>query len=129
MSRRLFLTLHAAALALYGLSLLLVPTIFMDFYGVNIQAGSAVMLRIFGGVIMGNVFFSWIAREQPYSPLANAFILIMIWAWAVTAVVSLLGQLTGALNALGWSSVGLGIFWTAVFVYLRVGAVAEASPA
>jgi len=78
-----------------------------------------VVLRLFGGVICGNALLSWLVRNAAGSGVTRTLLLVFFIDWFVTAVVGLLGQLSGALNALGWSTVGLAVLWTLAFGYFR----------
>lgn len=81
--------------------------------------GAEVVIRFLGSVIAGNAILSWLAREQPQSPGLKALELAFAVDWLLILVVGVLGQLSGAMNALGWSTVILAAVWTAVFGYFR----------
>jgi hypothetical protein len=118
---RLAFTLHALVLAGYGLTLLVIPETFLGLYGAGVSPGAEVAIRFFGGVVLGNGFLSWSLREMPVSDTIRVVLLVFAFDWLVTAVVGVLGQLSAAMNPLGWSTVALAAVWMVVFSYLRFG--------
>lgn len=123
--RRISLIIHAVVLAAFGLSLLLIPTLYMSFYGAETTPGTIPYLNVLGVVMLGNAILSWLASRDPYSDLADTILLILFFDWLVAIIPALVGQFSGAFNTLGWLTVGLTVFWAVVFGYLRFAAREE----
>jgi len=117
---KLALTLHTVVLAFYAVVLLVIPVGFLSLYGVTFGAGAEVVIRFLGALAGGNAALSWLSRGQAESSagLQNVELSFAI-DWLLILVVGVLGQLAGAMNALGWSTVILALIWVGVFGYAR----------
>jgi hypothetical protein len=111
---RLLLTVQSIALAVYALPTLLIPKPTWSLYGVTLGPGAVVLAQFFGGVALGNALLSWLARDSGDTPLRRAVLLAFFIHWGIGFIVSFVGQLTGAMNTLGWTLV----FWTLLFAAL-----------
>jgi hypothetical protein len=115
---KLALTLHTLVLAIYAVLLLVIPTSFLALYGVTFGPGAEVVIRFLGALAAGNAVLSWLSRDQAPSGL-QAVQLAFAVDWLFILLVGVLGQLSGAMNALGWSTVVLALVWVVVFGYFR----------
>jgi hypothetical protein len=115
---KLALTLHTVVLAVYAVLLLVIPMGFLALYGVTLSPGAEVVARFLGGLAAGNAALSWLSRDQPASALQNIAVSFAV-DWLLILVVGILGQIAGAMNALGWTTVLLALVWLVVFGYFR----------
>jgi hypothetical protein len=109
----------------YGLVLLAVPAQFLQLYGVELGGpGPTEIARLLGASLFGYGALGVLARAEtsPSGAVATGFLV----ADGLGFLVTLHGMLTGASNALGWSSVGIYLALTAAFAYLRFAAPAAA---
>ena len=116
---KLALTLHTVVLAFYAVVLLVIPMSFLALYDVTFGAGAEVVIRFLGALAGGNAVLSWLSRDQPDSPGLKIIELSFAVDWLFILVVGVLGQLAGAMNALGWTTVILALVWVVVFGYFR----------
>jgi hypothetical protein len=103
-----FLKIHAVIALVFGLGFILVPALILSFYTtVEINEMGVFMSRLFGSAILTYAAVLWFASDTPDSEAKRAivkgFFITMIIGFAVT----LHFQLTGTINALGWSTVAL----------------------
>jgi hypothetical protein len=115
---KLALTLHTVVLAFYAVVLLVIPMGFLALYGVTFGPGAEVVVRFLGALAAGNAALSWLSRDQPGSALQNIAVSFAV-DWLLILVVGILGQIAGAMNALGWTTVLLALIWLVVFGYFR----------
>jgi hypothetical protein len=115
---KLALTLHTVVLAFYAVVLLVIPMGFLALYGVTFGPGAEVVIRFLGALAAGNAVLSWLSRDQPSSGLQTIELAFAV-DWLFILLVGVLGQLAGAMNALGWTTVLLALIWLVVFGYFR----------
>jgi len=115
----ILLIVQAIALALYALPMLFVPGAFWSLYGVTLGEGAAVLARLFAGVAFGNAVLSWLARDAGHSELRQAVLLAFFIHWTVGFIVTLIGQIGGAMNLLGWTFVAWCLIFALLFGYFR----------
>ena len=95
---KLAFTLHAVAVAFYGLALLLIPDSFLALYGVTFGPGAAVVIRFLGGLATGNAILSWLVREESSSASVKAVLLVFMFDWLVTLIAGVIGQFANAMK-------------------------------
>jgi hypothetical protein len=115
----ILLIVQAIALALYALPMLFAPGTFWSLYGVTLGDGAAVLARLFSGVALGNAVLSWLARNASDSELRQAVLLAFFIHWTVGFIVTLIGQIGGAMNLLGWTFVAWCLVFGLLFGYFR----------
>ena len=98
--------------------LLLAPGPLLKLLGVSYGAGAALLAREYGAALCGNLMLTWFARNADASVARRAIILALFVYDAVAFVVTLIIQLSGGLNVLGWGIVVLYLFFAAGFGYL-----------
>ena len=116
---KILLIVQAIALALYALPMLFVPSMFWSLYGVTLSDGATVLVQLFAGVALGNAVLSWLARNTGHSELRQAMLLAFFIGWTVGFIVTLNGQIAGAMNALGWMLVAWCLIFGLCFGYVR----------
>jgi hypothetical protein len=101
--------------AVFGLALVLVPGTFIATYGVTADAGIRYVGQVLGACFLGNAVLFWFAKDAPVSETLMAICRAFFVFNGVALVVSLIAQLSGVMNAVGWSSVAiyllLGLGW------------------
>ena len=112
-------TLNAIVAALFGLGFVLIPGTLTSLYGVTLNAGGIYVARLFGAAVLGFAALSWFARNTQESAARQAVVLGLFVQWAVGFVCALVGQLAGAVNALGWSTVVLYLLFALGYAYFQ----------
>ena len=103
----------------FGLAFVLVPGSTLSIYGVSVNEAGILISRLFGASLLGYAVLSWFARNTEESAARRAILISFSIGFTIGFIVSLIGQLSGIVNALGWSSVALYLFFAVAFGYLR----------
>jgi len=102
----------------FGPLLLFVPGWLLNLLGTSFGPGAALTAREYGATLIGNLFLTWLARNAEDSVARRAIIWDLFIYDAIALVVTLVIQISGGLNALGWGIVAVYLFFTLFFGYL-----------
>ena len=109
----------AVVTLVFGLSLVLVPGGLLSLYGITVNDAGLLIARLFGAAFLGFTVLNWSARKAADSEILRGIVLANLIMDAVGFIVTLLGQLAGLANALGWSSVALYLLFGLGFAYFQ----------
>lgn len=109
----------AVVTLVFGLSLVLVPGGLLSLYGITVNDAGILIARLFGAAFLGFTVLNWSARKAADSEILRGIVLANLIMDAVGFIVTLLGQLAGLANALGWSSVALYLLFGLGFAYFQ----------
>ena len=101
----------------FGPLLLFFPGQLLNLLGTSFGPGAALTAREYGATLFGNLFLTWIARNADASIARRAIIWDLFIYDAIALVVTLIIQLSGGLNILGWGIVFVYLFFTVGFGY------------
>ena len=101
----------------FGPLLLFFPSWLLNLLGTTYGPGAALTAREYGATLIGGLFLTWIARDSGKSIARKAIITHLFVYDAIALVATLVIQLSGGLNALGWSIVFVYFFFTVGFGY------------
>jgi hypothetical protein len=104
---------------IFGLMLVLIPASFFSAYGVEISDALILTGRLLGAAYIGFSVIAWSARSVSDSSVGNTVLLGYVISYAIGLVVSLIAQLGGVVNALGWSTVLIMLLFTLGFGYFQ----------
>jgi hypothetical protein len=102
----------------FGPLLLFLPAQLLNLLGTSYGPGTALTAREYGATLIGNLMLTWFAREAEKSIARKAIILDLLVYDAIALIATLIIQLSGGLNILGWGIVFVYLFFTAGFGYL-----------
>ena len=111
------LLINAVVAAVFGVLFVLVPGPVLALYGVTPDQVSTYLAQIYGAELVGYAVLTYLARNAAASPLRNALVLSLFVGDAIGFVASLLAQLKGFANGLGWSSVLIYLLLAVGFGY------------
>jgi hypothetical protein len=111
--------IYAAISAIFGLAFVLMPEASLALYGITLGPGGVLIARLFGAALLEFALLSWLARNAGDSEARKAIILAVVIGEAVGFIVALLGQLSGEVNALGWSTVAVYLLLALGFGYFQ----------
>ena len=114
MKLKTLLIINTVVATLFGLAFLIVPQQLMAQYGTTLSEGGTVIARLFGASLLGFGIVSCMARDSGPSKALTAILMGFFVADLVGCVVAVFAQLTGTVNALGWSTV-------AIYALLAIG--------
>ena len=98
--------------------LLFVPAQLLHLLGTSYGPGAAFTARLYGATLIGNLMLTWFARNAEKSIARRAIILHLFVYDAIAFIVTLVIQISGGLNVLGWGIVFIYLFFTIGFGYL-----------
>jgi len=102
------LLLIAGLLALaFGLGFLLAPGALLPLYGVDPAPGTVLMSRFFGAALIHLGIALYLIREVSETTAQRGLILAGVIGSAAGLAVALMGQLSGVVNAMGWSTLAI----------------------
>jgi len=113
---KIFLTIAAIIVVLYGVAFLLIPHEFMATYGGPPDRSLAFMGRFFGAALIGLGLVWWFAKDFASWEATRGVLIAGAVATAIMGVVGCLGVLRGVTNAAGWTTV----FFNALFFVFAV---------
>lgn len=102
----------------FGPLLLFVPGWLLNLLGTSFGPGAALTAREYGAALIGNLLLTWLARNAEESIARRAIIWNLFVYDAIALVATLIIQLSGGLNLLGWGIVVVYLFFTLGFGYL-----------
>jgi hypothetical protein len=101
-----FLVVKAIVSLAFGLALALVPAVLMGLYGVTLNPAGALMGRLVGACLIGIGLTCWLGSNVA-SDGQRAITLALFIGDSVGFVVALVAQLSGLMNAVGWTVVAV----------------------
>ncbi|MCL5991000.1 MAG: hypothetical protein M1419_02740 [Bacteroidetes bacterium] len=104
----------------FGPLLLIAPAWLLNLLGTTYCPGVALTAREYGAALIGNLLLTWLARNAEDSPVRRAIIWNLFVYDAIGFVVTLIIQLSGGLNVLGWSIVAVYLFFMVGFGYFLI---------
>lgn len=119
-----FLAINAAVGIAFGLGFLLLPEPLLAFYGAKLDAAGLVIGRLAGAELIGANLVRWGIRSVDHPKARRLVVLSGMISEGLGFVVTLIAQLSGLFNIMGWSAVALyGIFALgfAYFYFIRKG--------
>ena len=101
----------------FGPLLLFVPSQLLNILGTSFGLGAALTAREYGAALIGNLFLTGIARKAEDCIARRAIIWHLFVYDAIALIATLIIQLSGGLNVLGWGIVAVYLFFTIGFGY------------
>ena len=98
--------------------LLFVPGWLLNILGTSYGPGANLTAREYGAALIGTLLLTWLARNAEESVARRAIIWNLFAYDAIALVATLIIQLSGGLNLLGWGIVAVYLFFTLGFGYL-----------
>jgi hypothetical protein len=113
------LVVNAIVALVYGIGLVLLPSIVLSIYGIT--PGSAVNLasQLFGVGLIHIGLICWFARNVSDNLAQRAIIIASLIGQLIGLVVSLMGTLSGVFNAVGWTAVAIYLILALGYAYLQ----------
>jgi hypothetical protein len=95
----------------FGIGSVLVPRLFLSLFGATLGPAGAYMMQSGGAWLVGLGLLTWLARNAADSEAGRGIAQALLVAYLVALVTSVLGQLAGVLNVLGWMPVAIQLFF------------------
>lgn len=98
-------TINAVIASLFGLAFLVFPQQTLAQYAIEVSGAAAGVMRFFGASLLGFGILTWLCRNSGESDARNAIVMALFLSDAIGTVVALYLQLSGMVNAMGWTTV------------------------
>jgi hypothetical protein len=114
-----FLMVKAIVCFLFGIGFALIPVKVGSMFAITLDPDGLIMTRFFAAVLIGIGLILWINRNADWNVL-NSITLSLCIADTIGFIAALVGQLTGNMNALGWTIVVIWLFFSSGLGYYRI---------
>ncbi len=104
---------------IFGIAFVLASGPLMSMYGATLNPAGTLIAQLFGAALIGYAVVNWFARNAKGDEALRAIVLANFVADTVGFIVSLLGQLSGVVNALGWSTVAIYLLLALGYAYFQ----------
>ena len=119
MKLRNLLVINAIVALAYGVSFVLVPATVLELYGMTQGTSEALAGQYFGLSLIAIGLLTWFARNVTDSDAQRAIILALLISDVIGVIVSVLGTVSGVMNAVGWSAVGIYLLLALGYAYFQ----------
>ena len=117
MNFRNLMIVTAVLWAINGIGFVLVSAPTLSVLGVTADRYVTWMAQAFGAALIGYALMDWLARNTMDSEAKRAILLANLGFNAIGVVIDLLATLSGVLNGLGWSIVGVHLLLALGYAY------------
>ena len=107
MKLKYWMIAKAIIVVLFGLCFVFLPKTIMGFYGMTLDDAGAFMTQLLGQAFILLGILLWSNRNAADTATQRSFALAVFIGDMIGLGVSLIGQLGGVTNALGWTTVAL----------------------
>jgi uncharacterized membrane protein len=114
------LVFNAVVAVAFAIPAILVPGALYSLYGISGTSGGAqLVMQLFGSTLIAEAVITWQLRDVAPGPTRNTVTLALFAEAVIGLLVSLLAQLGGVMNALGWGVVALPVIFALGYGYYR----------
>ena len=114
-----FLSIVAVVAILFGFGFVAAPAEVLAQYGITADRNTVFMSRFFGGALINVGLIVWFARNIVDSLGRRSIVLAGLIGDVIGFFVALQGQMSGGVNALGWSTVLIYGLFAIGFAYFQ----------
>jgi len=101
----------------FGLAFVFLPGWVAANYGITADAGLRYVNQVVGASLVGIAVLCWFAKDTPQSEARTAILPALFVFNGVALVVTLVAQLNGVMNAVGWFSVAIFLLFALGYAY------------
>ncbi len=114
---------HAVVAIVFALGMIFMPAFLLSmFAGEALIAASPMFVQIFGAALVGNFALLWLMRDVGDTAARRAVVIAFFVYFVIASVVTIMAQLSGVFNWMGWSTPGhliiLGLGY-AYFLFIK----------
>ena len=114
------MAIKAVLVVIFGIGFILMPATLLSFYGAELNTGGTLTTPLLGASFILLGILLWMAKNAPGSEVAlRAIVLAVFVGDTIGFIVSLMAQLAGTANALGWSTVVIYLLMALGFGYFQ----------
>jgi hypothetical protein len=119
MNITLLMTINTIVAAIFGIAFVIMPGQILALYGLSADAAFRLVSQLFGAALVGFAVLTWSARKATASDARNAIVLALFVSDGLGFILSVVGQLQGIPNALGWLNVVIYLLLALGFAYFQ----------
>jgi len=119
MNVSLFLKIKSVISVFSGLGMVFLYAYLMPIYGITLNSVGILFAQWSGAGLFGIGLICWYAAQAEKSDLRQGILLALFLCDSIGFAVSLMAQLAGVVNVLGWSTVGLWLILALGLGYFR----------
>ena len=120
MNLRILMIINTIIAGVFGLAFVLIPWQVLSFYGVQPNAEINYVGELFGAALIAFAVLSWSARDTDDSDARRAIVRAFFFGDAIGFILSLIAQLGGVVNNLGWLTVVIYLVLAVGFGYFHL---------
>ena len=114
-----FLSIVGVVAVLFGIGFVAAPADVLEQYGITADRYVVIMSRFFGGTLINIGLIAWFARNIADALGRRSIVLAGLIGDLIGFFVALQGQMSGDINALGWSTVFIYGLFALGFAYFQ----------
>jgi len=119
MSLSILLKIKSVVTTFFGLCMVLFHSSLMPIYGITLDQSGIMMTQWSGATFIGIGLICWFASKAESSDLLKGIVLSLFICDTIGFIVSLMKQMEGIANPLGWSTVALWLVFAMGLGYYR----------
>jgi len=119
MKLKTLMIINAIVAIVFGVTFVILPAQAYSLYDITADEQLILMGRLFGAALIGFALLTWMARNATDSDARRAIVFALFIADGIGFVGALIGQLSNAVNALGWSTVAIYLLLALGFGYFQ----------
>ncbi|MFT5683070.1 MAG: hypothetical protein ACI8RZ_003997 [Myxococcota bacterium] len=89
----------------FGIGFLFIPVLVFSLYGVTLEASGLMLAHVSGAAVFTLGVLAWLFRSHETGPAIRSVAQALFVFFVLKTIVTLLAQLGGVFNAMGWSIV------------------------
>lgn len=120
MNFRNLMVLTTVSTFVFGAGFVIVPVPLASLFGLAMSPTAELIARLYGVTLIGIGLLAWLVQNSQDGAIRKPFLLSLFITDFGGFVFMLLAQLSGLMNPLGWSVVGLLGLLSAAYAYLRL---------
>lgn len=109
--------INAVVAVLFGLAFVLAPGLVLSNYGLSADDTASLLARLLGVEFIGYNIVTWLARQMDSKQARRYVVLSHVVSESLAGIVALIAQLSGLLNPMGWTSVGIYLLFALAYAY------------
>lgn len=114
-----FMLVYAIVSAVFGLGFVLMPGQILPIYGVEPDAALNLVGQFLGAALVSLALLTWLVRNLSDSETRRAIVLALLVGESIGFILSLIGQLNGIFNVMGWSVVAVYLLFALGLAYFQ----------
>ena len=110
-------TITGVVMIFFGGGFILLPTMVFSMYGVTLDANGIMLAHVAGAAVFALGVLAWLFRKNSDIQTGRWAATTLFTFFVIKTIVTLLAQLDGVFNVMGWSIVALDTLFVLGYVY------------